>query len=416
VDTPARNALETIVRAETGLVQAALIKQFHDFDLAEDAYQDAVAEALCQWGNVMPSNPGAWLMAVAKRRAIDRLRRMQTAVANQAELEVLTAVDDNPHGAADEADTPVPDYRLQLIFTCCHPALALPARVALTLRTLGGLTTEDIARAFLTNEKTMAQRLVRAKRKIKAAGIPYAVPGADDLVERLGGVLAALYLIFNEGYSSHDRTVPARWALCDDAIRLTRVLASLVDDPEATGLLSMMLLLNARRDARTDGATGYVPLEAQDPNQWNRDDIAEGLDLLRGVSARDQPGPYQTEAAIAAAQVERLPNGVPDWMGLAALYAALEKMKPGPVVRLNLGVAIAAAYGVEEGLAILNDPLLATALSDYQPYHAAVADLWRRFEEPEKARAAYDVAIALSRDAVVRGFLERRRARLAPPQ
>ena len=417
--------VEHAFRQERAAVLATLIRQVGDFQLAEDALQDAFASAVATWPrDGVPRSPKAWLTTTARRKAIDRIRRRRTAddrVAKLAELARLDAQEHPPRGRGgpddggddgpdDDAEgNAVVDDRLRLIFTCCHPALNLPARVALTLRTLGGLTTAEIARAYLVPEATMAQRIVRAKRKIADGHIPYRVPPGHALPGRLGGVLSVLYLIFNEGYgaAAGDRLV--RGELCSEAIRLGRLLHDLMpDEPEAGGLLALMLLHDARREARVDDAGAFVPLDRQDRSRWDAGRVAEGVHVLERALTRRQPGPYQLQAAIAALHVQAPRAEDTDWAEVAELYAALARVAPSPVVEVNRAVAVGFAEGAQAGLAVL--ALLADdrALAGYQPLHAARAALLARSGDTAAAADAYRTAIGLSANAVERAELERR--------
>ena len=386
-------------REERAAVLATLIRHVGNFQLAEDALQDAFAAAIAAWPrDGVPANPGAWLTVAARRRAIDRLRREQTNTQRAERLAELMRLQEQPDESAVEDD------RLRLIFTCCHPALDVNARVALTLRTLGGLTTAEIARAFLVAEPTMGKRIVRAKRKIADAHIPYRVPADEDLPERLRGVLRVVYLIFNEGYAASAGDSLVRTELCAEAIRLGELLARLMpDDAEVHGLLALMLLHDARREARTEGGR-YVALGDQDRSRWDPDTLAAGRRALDRALRFRQPGRYQIEAAITALQLE----APPDWAQIAALYGALYEHAPTPVVALNRAVAVGFADGPEAGLERLR-PLLET-LDRYQPLHAAHADLLRRAGDREGAARAYERAIALSSNAVERAELERRQS------
>ena len=396
---------------------ATLIRVLGDFDLAEEAVQEAFITALETWPTRgVPDNPGAWITTTARNRAIDRLRRKRV-LAEKAELlgrqalieEELAAID--PDAALDGADAmnPIVDDRLRLIFTCCHPALAMDARVALTLRTLGGLSTPEIARAFLVPEATLAQRLVRAKRKIRDAGIPYRVPDDHALPERLDGVLRVLYLVFNEGYgaSTGDRLV--RRELSTEAIRLVRVLASLMpDEPEALGLLALMLLHDARRETRTGPTGALVLLEDQDRGRWDRTRIEEGQTLLDRAMRMRRVGPYQLQAAIAALHDEAASADATDWAQIAALYRILGDMQPSPVVELNRAVAIAMADGPETGLAIVDRIAAGGQLDDYPYLHSTRADLLRRLGRRSDAAVAYRRALELTANEPERAFLEGR--------
>jgi RNA polymerase sigma factor (sigma-70 family) len=393
-------ALEAVLRNDRGRLIAALIARLRDFQLAEDALQDAAVSALGHWGRAgLPASPQGWLLRVALRKAIDRLRQGTREVRKAADLARLSGDE-----ADDTAPEMIPDDRLRLIFTCCHPALDPKSRVALTLRMLGGLTTTEIARAFLDAEPTMGQRLSRAKAKIAAAGIPFRVPGPEDWADRLQSVLAVVYLIFNAGYTVGPS---AGRDLCDEAIFLARMLNNLRPaEAEVEGVLALILLTHARRRARigADGVT--IALADQDRSLWDRPMIADGLALLDAALTRASPGPYQIKAAIAACQ-SRDP---PDWPQIAALFAGLYAHEPTPIIRLNHAVAVAEAGDLAAALVAI--AALAEPLADYQPYHAARADLLVRSGQTVAATEAYARAIALSASSADAAFLAGRRARL----
>jgi RNA polymerase sigma-70 factor (ECF subfamily) len=410
-----RQNLEHTFRQEGGRVRAALIGSLRDFELAEDVLQEAFLVALERWpGEGLPAQPAAWLLVTARRKAIDRLRRAQVLARKQVELQVLTELEQQPEILL--SDDPFPDERLKLIFTCCHPALHLDTRVALTLQTLGGLSTAEIASAFLVSETTMAQRLVRAKRKIRNAGIPYVVPSADQLAERLDGVLSVLYLIFNAGYTASLGESLVRSELCTEAIRLCRALVVLLqrenrpgEQAEALGLLAMMLLHDARRDARVGPQGELIVLEEQNRALWDRAQIAEGVAILDQALAMQSPGPYQIQAAISALHSQANRPGETDWLQIALLYGGLVKSQHSPVVALNWAVAVAMTSTPTRGLELLAE-LATTGLHNYYLFHAARADLLRRNGEWQAAREAYQQALTLTHNAVEQAFLRRRLA------
>ena len=409
------SAAEAVFRREWGRIVAGLIRISGSFDLAEEAAQEGFAAALASWPHAgMPANPGAWIMAAAHRKLIDAARRERTRRDKQDSLryQIETAGAGGEEPAEDAME--FPDDRLRLIFTCCHPALNREAQVALTLRTLGGLSTPEIAKAFLTPEATLAQRLVRAKRKIREARIPYEVPAPQRLAERLGAVQSVIYLIFNEGYAASSGGELVRGALCAEAIRLGRILCELLPrEAENAGLLALMLLQDSRRDARVrDGV--LVTLEEQDRALWHRGAIVEGLAYLDRALEIGRPGPYQLQAAIAALHAQARRPEETDWRQIAALYGRLLEWSPSPVIALNHAVAVAMHQGFEEGLRLID--ALEGVLEGYYLFHAARADLLRRLARQEEAVEAYRRALALAPNPVEREFLKLRLHQLGTPE
>jgi RNA polymerase sigma-70 factor, ECF subfamily len=408
------SVVDRTFREESGQAVATLIRVLRDFDAAEEAVQEAFVAALERWPrDGLPANPGAWITQVARNKAIDRVRRERNLRDKEAVLERLEALRPPVAGPAEAlaAQDEIEDDRLRLIFTACHPALAPEARVALTLRTLGGLSTAEIARAFLVAEPTMAQRLVRAKAKIARAGIPYAVPDAEQMPERLPGVLATLYLIFNEGYLASSAEGLVREELCAEAIRLARVTLSMLPDaPELRGLLALMLLNDARRASRVDAEGEAVPLEDQDRSLWDAERIAEGLALSEEAAAAGPVGLYTVQARIAAAHAVAPSAAETDWARIVRLYEWLAVVAPSPVVELNRAAAVAMLDGPERGLALID---AIEGLDDYQPLHAARADLLRRLGREGEAAAAYERALKMTRNPAERRLTEARIAALA---
>ncbi len=409
------------VRHEADRILASLVGSLRDIELAQDALQDALLVALERWSaEGIPRNPAAWLTTTARHKAIDRLRREQLLVQKQQQLQALLELE-APSGAEAMEDMTIPDERLKLMFTCCHPALGLEAQVALTLQTLGGLATSEIASAFLVPLPTMAQRLVRAKRKIKEAGIPYRVPPLEVIEERVRAVLQVLYLIFNAGYTSASGQGLIRAELCEEAIRLARVLTLLLTQeallaplPEAQGLLALLLLHDARRPARVGADGELILLDAQDRSRWDQDKKQEGLALLERALRMGRIGPYQLQAAISALHVQAARAEETDWPQIAALYGLLQQMTPSPVIELNRIVAVAMADGPQAGLALLDRSELQQALSDYHLYYATRADLLRRTGRLTEASRAYEQALSRCQNEQERAFLQHRLAEVAP--
>jgi RNA polymerase sigma-70 factor (ECF subfamily) len=411
----ASEAVEAVYRADWGRIVATLIGLIGDFDLAEECAQEAFAAAVDQWRvSGVPEFPRAWIVQTARHKAIDRIRRsarFEQKLESYATSGLVRTVEEPDYDTSE-----IPDDRLRLIFTCCHPALALEAQVALTLRTLCGLETDEIARAFLVPEPTMAQRLVRAKRKIRDAGIPYSVPETNDLAARIDAVLTVIYLVFNEGYAATRAGPLVRTDLCAEAIRLGRLVRSLMQPnppPEATALVALMLLHDARRDARVDDAGDLIVLGEQDRTRWNQPQIAEALPLVE-EALRGRPGPFALQAAIAAVHCQAARPEDTDWPQIVRLYDLLERLQPSPIVSLNRAVAVAMADGPAPALALIDELAATDNLANYHLLHAARADLLRRLGSPVEAAKSYQRALALVTNDSERRFLERRLREVQP--
>jgi RNA polymerase sigma-70 factor (ECF subfamily) len=407
-----RQIIDELYRTESRRVFATLVKLVRDFDLAEEVMHEAFAAALAQWPQEgVPANPRAWLVSTGKFKAVDIIRRRTKFDA--AMEDVVQRIDRAAESNAARADQEIEDDRLRLIFTCCHPALAANVQVALTLREVCGLTTEEIARAFLTTPATMAQRIVRGKAKIRDAGIPYEVPAAADLPQRLESVLQVAYLVFNEGYAASSGDSVTRHDLSEEAIRLTRLLVELLPDPEALGVLALMLLQESRRAARTSAAGDIILLEQQDRSLWNREQIRAGQEFLNRALATRRFGSYTVQAAIAAVHAAASSAAETDWPQIVSLYDALAQLEPSPIVELNRAVAVTMRDGPAAGLPLIDAILAEPELVDYHLAHAARADICRRLGRTAEARASYERALELARQEPERRFLQMRLRELA---
>ena len=407
----AARTLDRLFRAESGPVLATLIRVLGDFQLAEDALQDAFTAALETWPNDgLPATPGAWLATTARRKALDRLRHLRIVEAKGSELALSIRLEQEVYGPQDELEvSPVPGDQLRLIFTCCHPALSREAQVALTLRTLGGLSIVEIARAFLANEAAIAQRIARAKQKIARARIPYEIPDRESLAPRLGAILSVLYLVFNEGYLATSQGELVRGDLVDDALRLARGLCALLPrEPEPMGLLALMLLHDSRREARTSGEGDLVLLGEQDRTKWKRPQIEEGARLVEEALRMRRPGRYQVQGAIAAVHAEALTASDTDWRQIVVLYDQLLRYEQSPVIELNRSVALSFALGPVAALELLDGIERAGKLREYAPFHLARADILRRLHRHDEAGEAYRRALPLTQNEQVRRFIEQR--------